>query len=103
MTWCFACERRPARQHLVEHDTQTPDVCALIYIAAARLFWRHITGSAHHQSRISLDQYFRRRLRACTSEFALSELGQSKVENFYVAIASEHDVLGLDVAMDDPG
>src|SRR5437870_12822760 len=103
MTRCFACERRAARQHLVEHDTQTPDVCAFIYLTTARLFRRHVTGSAHYQSRTGNDQYLRRCLQADTGSFALGELGQSKVEHFYVAIATDHDVLRLDVAMDNPG
>src|SRR2546427_1161846 len=103
MTWCFACEWCPARQHLKEHHTQTPDVRALIYLTTARLFRRHITGGAHYQTRTRIHQNLRRRLCAGAGKFAFGKLCQSEVEHFYIAITSDHDVLRFDVAMDDPG
>src|SRR5207245_10841513 len=46
---CVAAKRRPAGEHLVQQDAEAEDVAAIIDLAAACLFRRHVRhGPEHH-------------------------------------------------------
>ena len=48
----LAVERASARQHLVEHDAERPDVGALVDRLAARLLGRHVGGRAENHAHL---------------------------------------------------
>ena len=83
--------RRTAREHLVERDAESEDVGAMIRIAGM-LLRRHVVRRAHgdigHGESAGVVLLWRPR--------------EPKVGELYTAVAREKDVLGLDIAMDDP-
>ena len=84
----LAAERLLVRQHLVEHRTDGEDVAAVIDRLPGDLLWRHVVGRAHHHA--DLGQVRSRRAR------------DAEVEDLHVPrFAADHQVRGLDVAMDD--
>ena len=48
----FALEQSLAGQHLVDHNTEGPNVGALVDRFPARLLRRHICGGTHNHSRL---------------------------------------------------
>src|SRR6266511_2599804 len=87
--------------HFVENCSQTPQVCARICICALSLFRRHVIGGSHHGAGASVDHCFSWRLGVSSRTLWLGQLGEAKTEKLNVAVAPDHDVLGVDVAMDD--
>ena len=90
-------ERRPAGQHLVEHAAEGPDVGARIRLEPARLLRRHVGRGADDRARLRLDQGLPRGPIARP----LAVLGDAEVEDLHQPVRAHHDVLGLDVAVDD--
>ena len=97
------------RQHLVEHDTERPDVRALVDGLALRLLWRHVGGSAKD------DAHLRHRRRGegresstsahCASPVAagaVHRLGESEIQHLHRAVIADLDVGRLEIAMNDP-
>src|SRR5258706_8091368 len=100
----FAQEGRAARRHFIKHHTQTPNVSARIDRLASGLLGRHVLRSSEDDAGVSLDQ-------GPGYGFGISlflvgsfgELGEAEIQNFNVAVAPNHYVFRLDVAMDDTG
>ena len=95
----FAGKRNAASDHFVEQHAQTPGVSACIDIQSARLFRRHVVWRTHDHTRLRTQHGRRLRLAARGGE----QLGQAEVQYLYDAILAQHDVLRLDVTMDDSG
>ena len=85
-----AGERRLAGEHVVGGDAERIDVAARIELAAFDLLGAHVERRAHRDAD----------LREVGAAVAL-HAGQAEVGDFHFAAAGEHDVFGLDVAVDD--
>ncbi len=96
-------KRHVSGDHLVEHSAQTPYIRACIDVGSFRLFRRHVTCGAYHSAGAGVDHCFSRRLGVGNRNRRAGQLGEAKIEQLDVAVAPDHDVLGLDVAMDDAG
>ena len=81
----------------VEHAAEGPDVGARIRLQPARLLGRHVGRGADDRARLRLHQ------RRSRGPFAhpLAVLGDAEVEDLHQPVRAHHDVLGLDVAVDD--
>src|SRR5205807_10617770 len=86
-----------------KHNTQAPNVRPRIHVLTARLFRRHIADSAQHRPRICLHFGCRIQIWLLSSGEFVAELCDPKIQDLNVTIPPDHDVLGLDVAMDDAG
>ena len=76
-----------ARSRFVQHDTQRVDVAGCSEVFALGLFRRNIVRGAQHR-------------RGLVVHGVLGS-GDAEVHHLHVAVGLHHDVLGLDVAMDD--
>ena len=96
-----AGERALSREHLVEDGPERKLVGAEIDRPAARLLGRHVADGPEHDSR---PRGLAHRFRSGEAGVAgLDELGQAEVENLHEAVLRDHEVLGLQIAVDDPG
>ena len=88
-----ARERRPAGQHLEQRYAQRPDICTRVSAFSAHLFRSHVGDGPGGRSR----------LREPRGRWSIrsQHLRQTEVENWYLAVWSDHDVGRLQVAMDD--
>src|SRR6266446_2274015 len=91
------------RYHFVKDYAETPDVGPLVDRRAPRLFRRHITNGSQYRPQIGLNQQQRFVCRYRYLHFLFGKLRNPKVEHFRVSVRPEHDVLRLDVAMDNAG
>ena len=82
-----ALERESPRQHFVEHDARGVDVRARVRAVAPRLLGRHVVHRA--------ERLLRERVGG------IGKAGDAKVGDLDAAVAQDHDVLRLDVAVDD--
>src|SRR6185369_3847350 len=98
-------ERSTACHHLVDHNSQTPDITSRIYLFATRLFGRHVMRGTHDHAGVRLDQNPRRGfgIRRRTVGSSLCEFCQTKIEYLHKTIATDHDVVGLNIAMNYAG
>src|SRR4029077_7032418 len=90
------------RDHCVQKYAETPDIGPLIYRRAACLLRRHVTDSSQYRPQIGVSECHR----SCPVRRSLGEGGFGKfcnpeIEHFHVAVRPEHDVLRLDIAMDN--
>ena len=82
----------------MEHDAEGEDVCAVVEGACGDLLRRHVGGSAHDHAGLGV---------ACGGagfifRAELGDLfGEAKIEHLDAALVVDHDVGGLEVAMDD--
>src|SRR5439155_16560604 len=102
-----------AGYHFVKNHTETPDIGTFINWRAVRLLGRHITNGSEYGPKIRRSKCHRscpvrrsRPLRRSGCEGWIGEDGfgklrDPKVEHFYVAVRTQHDVLRFDVAMDN--
>jgi hypothetical protein len=81
-------ERRAPREQEIGDGAQREQVRASVHGLAQRLFRRHVEGRAEEL--------------AGRGELARLELGDAEVHDLRLAGGDEHDVRGLDVAVDDP-
>src|SRR5438105_1896386 len=81
-------ERLFAGNHFIEHDAERKNIAAAIHRAALHLFGRHITGRAHN-------------VRGLLRGAKLKNLSGAEVGNFDGVVGSEHQVGGLNVAVND--
>ena len=87
-----ACERADARQHLVQDDRERPDVAAIVHLGAADVLRAHV-GEGAEAGINSLD--------AGTLGRCFLDRRDAEIENLDRAVAKDHDVRRLDVAMND--
>ena len=85
----LAIERHAAREHLVEDDAQGVQVRASVDRLALRLLGRQVRGRAEDG-------------RGLGQRLAARGAGDAEVHDLHVARGRDHDVAGLDVAVDDP-
>ena len=90
----------------VEDAPERKNVRPLIDGAAQRLFGRHVTDGSHHRAGLAAVQdrggdLIRILFGVCGWRF--NQLRQSEIEDLRVTIAIYHDVVGLEIAVDDPG
>src|SRR5712671_4990777 len=71
----------------------------MVHRLTTQLLWRHVTDSAHHSSDLGLGGHGPH-VRTVVRYWG-RELGNSKIENFYLSVASNEQVFRLQVAMDD--
>ena len=91
------------RHHFVKDYAETPDIGAPYQRRAARLFRRHVTNSSEYRTQVGLNQQQRFVFRHRYRHFLFGKLCNPEVEHFHVSVRPEHDVLRVDVAMDNPG
>src|SRR5262244_3100334 len=92
-----------ARNHLVEHTAQAPDVAPGINRKTSRLFRRHVGSSSNNRSQRRIYQSQRRRITARRrGQRWRRQLRNTKVEYLHNAVATKHDVVGFNIAMHDP-
>ena len=97
----FAVKRRVTGNHFVKHNAQAKNVSAFINRFAPRLLRRHIAHGPQHLAGFG-DVFDCRHLASSGNRSRFSELHESEVQHFDVAIRSEHHICGLDIAMNDP-
>ena len=94
----FAAERALPREHLVQHETQREDVGAVIDRFPADLFGRHVANSTDDGAGVRDGIGDRRESVGARHQ---RQFRDAEVENLQAAIASEKQVLGLQITMDD--
>ena len=94
---------RRAREHLVEHAAERPDVAALVHGLPARLLRTHVRGRAENDAHLRHGRTGdRRRLRRISrAGTRIERLRQSEVQHLHRAIRSHLDIRGFQIAMDD--
>ena len=94
-----ASERAHAREHLVKQRPEREDVRAVIHRLAPDLLGRHEAHRPQHHARFrgprALVSFADERRRA-------RQLGEAEVEDLDPAVVRDEDVVGLEVAVDDP-
>jgi hypothetical protein len=93
-------ERAFPSGHLVQDAAQREDVGAPIHGQAGRLFRREIAHRPHHHPRQGAERGGRVGIDGARAAW-FDQLGEAEVEHLRVALGRHHDVLGLDVAVDD--
>ena len=90
-------ERMAPGEVLVQHDPQREDVGGAFGRQSVRLLGRHVTHGAQKRSGLGVP-FGLRRLAGKDREAA----GEAEIEDLHVAVRTDHQVLGLDVPVDDP-
>ncbi len=90
--------------HLVEHTAKAPDIGPSVDFKSARLFGRHVLRCAQHHADFGFEEVLsgRHGIGLGRSLALRSQFGQTEIEDFNDAVMTQHDVVWLDVAMDDP-
>ena len=96
-----ARERPAARRHLVEDRSQRELIGAKVDRPAGRLLRGHVCDGAQHDA--GPRRFAGRRKLRDVGPRGLRELGEAEVENLDEALPRDHQVLGLQVAVHDPG
>ena len=71
----------------------------MIGFLAANLLRRHVADRAHHHAGFGLD---RQCLGGCRCRWRRVQPRQPEIQDFDAAVASQEDVVGLQVPVDDP-
>ena len=99
-TWLHNVTGLPAGQHLVENDAEGEDIASVIDLGAARLLGRHVGDGSHDDPWIRFAS--KRGLCFLAAAFErLDQFGQAEVDDLGVPVLGEHDVGGLQIAVDD--
>ena len=96
-----AAKRAPSREHLVEQRAEAEEIGAMIGGPAAHLLRRHVAHRAEDDAGAGLRRRGSRRL-ADADSLRVDQLGQAEVEDLDAAVIGEEDVVGLEVAVNDP-
>ena len=91
----LAFEGRAPCQAFVQHHAETEDIAALVHRLAAHLFGRHVPGRSQDGARGGAGE------RLAGIAFAGHLLGEAEIQDLGAPVMGEHDVLGLEVAVDD--
>jgi len=91
-------ERMPGREHLVEHRPEREQVGTLVDVPAVVRLGRHVARRAGGSSR--LPDRAGRVVGAHAARVPLAPERDAEVEDLDLAAGGEHEVLGLDVAVD---
>ena len=92
--------KRPlAAQHFVQHRAEAEDIAAGVRLLPAHLLRRHVAHGAHHRAGVGREDGGQGRI--LFAELGGSSLGQAEVEHLGAAVAGDHDVVWLQVAMGD--
>jgi hypothetical protein len=93
-------ERAAARRHLVEDGPQREDVRSLVHGSALHLLRRHVGNRPHHDALPR--PHLGRQLRAGPLSGKRSRhLGEAEVQHLHPVVFAQHDVAGLEVAVND--
>ena len=101
----LALERPLAGEHLVQHYAECPDIGALVDRFPARLLRRHVRGRAEDHSGLGRSHADSRRLLGTNGtggDWSGGGLRESEVKHLDVAVLTDFDVGGLEIAMHDP-
>ena len=98
-----AGEGQLAGDHLVEQHAQREDVAAVVDGLAARLLGAHVAQGPEHEARLRLGERLHLGDAVLRLRLGLEQLGEAEVEDLGVAVRRHDHVLGLDVAVHDPG
>ena len=89
------------RQHLVENRSEGKDVREVIRGQSAHLLGRHVANRSHDHAGLRLPRDCRG-ARLLLRGNGVNPLREAEVENLEVAVPIDEEVLGLQVAVDDP-
>src|SRR5438034_3679221 len=104
LSWCVAREWLMPGHHFVKDYAETPNIGPFIDRRATRLLRRHVRNGSEYRPQIGLSECHRScPVRRSLGEGGFGKLCNPEIENFHVPIRPEHDVLRLDVAMDNAG
>ncbi len=101
----FAIKRQPARQKLIQNDTETKYVGSVIYSFPACLFGRHISRRSHHAARPCLEVCagFRRFGSPAIRRQLFDYLCQPEIKHFDVTVGTNHYIFRLNITMNNSG
>ena len=91
-----AAKRGAAREQLVQHDAERPDVGLASDRFAASLLRAHVCRCAHGRTGLRHHRH-----RGCRIGRRLDRLGQTEVQDFDEAVGCEADVGRLEIAVQD--
>ena len=86
----LAAKGAPAGEHLVEHHAQRPEVGGGADAQPLELLGRHVGGGAHRDPLLG-------------EGAGVDPAGEAEVEELHPAVREHHDVLRLEVPVDDAG
>ena len=92
-----------AGQHLVEHDTERPDVGSPVHGSTTRLLGRHVGRRAEDHAHLCGASRERRRVHRVRARGPgrIERLRQTEVQDLYSAVRANFDVRWLQIAMND--
>ena len=103
----IALERQLAGRHFIEDDAQGEDIAPRVEAPAPRLLGAHVAQRSQDRAGNGLGLFHgqgpgRRRSGGVASLGArIHQLGQPEVQDLGVAVARDHDIIRLDIPVDD--
>src|SRR5215216_4829320 len=91
--------RMKTHDHLKQNESKREDVASLVQAFAGDLLWRHILQGARCGAESGLNP--RRGFIRRTVGWRLEPLSDTEIQNLCVTVCLDHDVLRLDIAMND--
>ncbi len=96
-------EKAATGEHLVEHDTERPDVGPAIHLPALRLLGAHVGGRAQDDAGLGGRRgQGGRHGTGGRHGVQFERLGQTEVQHLGLAVAGDEDVGRLQIAVDHP-
>jgi len=86
----LAAEGLPAREHLVEHHAQRPEIGGGARALPLELLGRHVGGGPHRRPFLG-------------EGLGVEPAGEAEVEQLHPSVRQHHDVFRLEVPVDDAG
>jgi hypothetical protein len=99
-----AAKSAVARHHLVQNGAEREDVRARVEPLALGLLRRHVSDGPDQQALRGLEPLVRREREGVAGVrfVRLHELREAEVQHLHATVVTDHDVGGLEVAVDDP-